>query len=135
MTPEEAIYSKLVAATAINALVVGRVLPDYLPQGTALPALLYQRISGPRVHSMTGASGTAYPRITITSWGKTYKKAKELADLVRRELDGFKGTVDTLYIQSCLLQDERDVPEIAPQDDALRRFGIAQDYIIWHDET
>ena len=137
MTAEEAIYTKLLATTPVTALVVSRVYPAYLPESANLPAVVYQRISGPRVQNMDG-SGTAHPRIQITSWGATYKKAKELSAAVRVALDGFKGTIasnsDSLVIQSCLLQNELDMPELAPLDDALRRFGVVQDYIIWHPE-
>jgi hypothetical protein len=139
MTAEEAIYIKLLATTPVTALVVGRVYPNYLPENASLAAIVYQRISGPRIHNMSGTSGTASPRIQITSWGATYKKAKELSAAVRVALDGFSGTItqsttSSLKIQSCLLQNELDMPELAPLDDALRRFGVVQDYIIWHDE-
>ena len=100
-----------------------------------LPALTYQRIDTPRVHShdTSGATGTAHPRIQFDCWAASYANAKGLADALRGALNGYKGTmgsVNPVTVQSALQEDER-FDDFA--DAGIVR--ISCDFIIWHLET
>ena len=135
ITIEEGLAAFLVANAAVNAIVAGRVYPNKLPQTVTLPALTYQRIDTPRVHShdTSGATGTAHPRIQFDCWAASYANAKGLADALRGALNGYKGTmgsVNPVTVQSALQEDER-FDDFA--DAGIVR--ISCDFIIWHLET
>lgn len=132
ITIEEGLAAFLVANAAVNAIVSGRVYPNKLPQTVTLPALTYQRIDTPRVHShdTSGATGTAHPRIQFDCWAASYSSAKSLSDALRGALNGYKGTmgsVNPVTVQSALQEDER-FDDFA--DAGVVR--LACDYVVWH---
>lgn len=139
MTIEEAIVAQLKATAGVTAIIgagdAARVFPQVLPQGSAAqkyPGLVFQRISGPREHSLTGRSGLANPRFQFTCWSKRHAEARALADAVTLALDSFSGTlgggggVDTSPI---LVEDGPD-----GYDDAEQVYSCSLDAICWHAE-
>ena len=130
MEPEAAVRAILIADTDITALVVERVNPAKLPQSPTLPAIVLTKISGPRLHDLSGPSGKAYPRIQADCWAETYAGVKTLATLVRQCLDGYSGAGSGLYIGDISIDGETDIYEPGVED-----YRVVQDYIVWHDET
>ena len=57
MAIEAGLYAHLVGSAGVTALVATRVYPLLVPQDATLPAIAYQRISGPRDHTHDGPSG------------------------------------------------------------------------------
>lgn len=112
------------------ALVANRVYPMKLPQNPTLPAITYQKISGLRVQSHDGPSGLAYPRFQVSCWGESYSDAKQVAEEVRQDLDGYQGLMGVVQVGAALLQNEIDfyIPETG-------YYHVPVDFIIWHDET
>ena len=132
ITIEEGLFAYLSANAGVSALVSTRIYPNKLPQTVTLPALTYQRIDSPRVHShdSSGSVGTARPRFQFDCWATTYAAAKALSDALRGALNGYKGTMGTtspVTVQSALIQSER-FDDYA--DAGVCR--ISCDYIIWH---
>ena len=135
ITIEEGLRAFLVANVTVNGLVSGRVYPNKLPQTVTMPALTYQRIDTPRVHShdSSGSAGTAYPRIQFDCWAASYASAKSLSDALRGALNGYVGTMGTVnpvMVQSALQEDER-FDDFA--DAGVVR--ISCDFTVWHLET
>jgi hypothetical protein len=91
MDIEEAIYSHLTSDTSVYLLVGTRVYPLSIPQDIALPAVAYQRVSGPRDVAHDGALGYAHGRFQITCQAETYEGAKDLKTAIRRCMEGFRG--------------------------------------------
>lgn len=129
MSIETALYAEMVADTGIAALVSTRVYPVQLPQSPTLPAITYQRISGSRTYVMGQPSINANPRFQITSWGATYSSAQSVAAAIRALLDGFKGELGSDKHAGVRLVNDYDI-----SDPETGRYGIAADYIIWHQE-
>ena len=129
MAVEEAIQTILAADVAVSALIVARIYPSRLPDGATYPAIVYQRISGPRLHDLSGPSGYATPRIQLDLWAATYSEAKALAEAVREALDGYQGVVGAYRIGECLMDGETDLYE-----PGVVQHRIVQDYIVGHDE-
>ena len=127
-------YHLTVSTVAVKAIIGDRCYPQILPPKVTLPAITLTRISGAREVIMAKQSGLAHPRIQINCWAATYAEAKALAEEVRVSTDSFIGNMGTDVIKAVILQDEDDVLEIAPQSEANRRYGIRQDYEIWHEE-
>lgn len=128
---EKAIHDLLTAATAVAALVSSRVYPLRAPDGVAAPFIVYQRISGVRWRTLSGACGIAQPRIQIDVYAATYAGAKALASAVRVALDGYRGIVAGVRIGGITLETDQDLLE-DDIDPVLHR--VTMDFMVTHDE-
>jgi len=127
---EAAIYAILVADGTVSGLVSTRIYPVKLPQSPDMPAITYSRVSGPRIQTIAGPSGLAYPRVQVDSWASTYTGIKTLADAVRQALDGYSGTIASIRIGGIMMDGELDLYE-----PGVEEYRVTQDYIVWYDET
>ena len=127
---ESSISTFLLADAILSGLIASRLYPLKLPQKPTLPAVTYQRISGERVHDMSGASGLAEPRFQFDAWADKYLDAKSVADAIRKRLDGFKGLAETDTVQSALLESDRDFYE-----DDVKIWRVSMDYFIGFTEA
>lgn len=135
ITIEQGLYHFLTNTAGITALVSTRIYPNKLPQTVTLPAITYQRISTPRIHThdTSGKTGTAHPRFQFDAWGTSYASCKAVADAIRAALNGYRGTMggaDPVTVQGALIDDERY--DNSP-DTGMER--IMSDFIIWHLEA
>jgi len=133
-TIETALFAIITGDATIESLIASRVYPNVVPQGAAMPAITYQQISGPRDHVMDGPSGLVGARFQLNCWSGDYAQARQLAEAVRKELNGYSGTVNTRQISAILLEDEGDMPQVRPGTDELMRYGKRMDFIIWFKE-
>ena len=124
MNIEQTLVAYLVTVPALTALVSSRVYPLVLPQNAALPAIAYQRISGPREHSHSGPSGLAHPRIQLACWAATYAEAKAVAAALRQGIDG-----NRTFCQACFV--ESDIDDYEPETKLWR---VIVDAVVWHSE-
>ena len=119
----------LKADPTIAAAVSGRVFPNIVPQGSAFPAISYNQVSGVRLYDVNdGPTGRAMPRITINSWAVRYLDVRNLADAVRRRINGFRGMMGSTSIGRITLDNEFDNFEQEAGQDGIHR--VVQDYII-----
>jgi len=130
---QHALETILEEDSGVSAIVSSRVYPLLRSTGSALPAITYQKIDGPRLQSHDGPSGTAHPRFQVNIWAKKYTEVVTLAERVRIALDGYSGTVGTVVIQAITLEDEADAME-AEDVEEMKMYGIRQDYFVWHEE-
>lgn len=130
---EEALYARLTAHAGLTALIATRVYPKQIPQGAALPAVVFERIAARRHHAMGADAGVATPRFRVTAWARAaagksaYENVKDVAAQVRAALSRFRGTVAGVVIQDVLLEGETDISE--PNTEIQ---GVAQSYDVWH---
>jgi hypothetical protein len=137
---ERAVRAHLIATAGVQTLVADRVYSFRKPQGAATPYIVFQRISGERLHTLDGPTGRAHPRIQIDAYATTYPAARAIADAVRAALDGFKGDVavdaesppTSLKIVYAALQDDRDFVE-DDIDPVLYR--VSSDYFVTYQEN
>lgn len=137
MTLEEGLYSRLSSTAALTALVGKRIYPVVLPPNVVYPAVTYQRISGPRVHTMGNDPGLAYPRFQISCWHrdisdpqKGYGQVKAVAEQVRLALQNQKNTTwGSVTIQAVLFDDDTDI-----YDPGAQTYQVALDFVIWYAE-
>lgn len=90
---EEAFFELLTTDPGLSALIGNRLFPVQLPEQVIKPAISYDRISGPRMMSHQGPSGTANPRYQFNCWGDTYAQSKRVADQLRFALDGLQTII------------------------------------------
>lgn len=124
---EQALVHALGDHGGLTALVGTGIYPLMVPQGAALPAVTYRRVSGERVHAMVDDPGLAYPRIQVDAWGATYASAKAVADQVIDCLQRWSGTVETVIVQDTYFSGDMDI-----YDPETERWQVSMDFIVWH---
>jgi len=128
MSLESELRTRLAADGTISGLVSTRIYPLKLPQNPTYPAIVFRRISGPRLRHITGASGRGDGRIQIDSWATTYTGAQTLAAAVRASLHGYIGLLTTLKVAITLAN------EIDDYDEDAEKYRVIQDYTLAHTE-
>ena len=136
VTVEAAFIQQALGCLAITDLVGNRVDPGLSQEIEPVdkPRLLVTRISGPRHQSLTGPTNLGEGRMQFDCIAPTYHQAKSLAQAVRREFDGYRGTMNGVFVQQCLLDDERDFNEASPGTDSRRAFITQLDFMFMNSE-
>lgn len=78
----------------LRDLLLGLGHPVYwgtLGQGTALPRILLQHVSGPERLTTDGPVGAVQGRVQVDVFGANYLQARDLAKGVRGLLSGYRG--------------------------------------------
>ena len=127
MIIESALRAVIIADAGVKA-VTTRCYYNYIPQSPTYPLIVIQRVTGSRVHHLSGPSGAVRPRFQIEAWAETYSAAKGLANLIRAALDGKEYTEDGVKF-SCLSQ-----AEIDGYEEAVNAHRIIQDYSVRYTE-
>lgn len=135
MTLEEGLVSYLNSIAGITAQAGTRVYPAPAPEDATYPLIVYQRISTVRVRSMLGGSQLAKARLQINAHAQTYAAAKTLADEIRNALDDYAGTMGTVNVSGCFLEDDADMPDVSPDLLGNRLYGVRMDFLIGYQET
>lgn len=131
---EADLISMLLASAGVAALVSDRVTPVSRTQGSTLPAITVQRISGAPEYAADGEVGLLNARVQVDCWGSDYGDSKLLAAAVINELSAVRdviGTAGTKFI-FILLENERDFRETGAND-AEYLNHTALDFMIWTD--
>lgn len=134
---EQALMETVLGDTAVAAYLGDNMFNNYAPPTVTYPYVIYEQISGPRDQTFDGPSGLATIRVQINAFATTYLESRTVADVIRRKLDGFEGTVSLTGGGSCKiletkLIDEGDVPSERPDNTVV--YGKRQDYEMVIDE-
>ena len=121
---EKSLVATLKANTALTALVGTKIFPLIVPQGTALPCISYQRISGMPANTLSGHSGLEEIDLQIDVWAKTYAEAKTIAKAVRAAMPA-SGTPFSAHLR---------MDEDLPGDDGSY-FRVSMEYVVWFQEN
>ncbi len=130
-----ALRTFLLADAAIAVAIGARIYPVQLPQGTNQVSVRYTIVSGQRVHATPqGAMGLSGPRIQIDVYGPAYAEVHNVAELIRKRLDGYRGPAgsggDATTIQGAFFDNERDGYE--PE---AKLYFLSRDYFVWFEEA
>ncbi len=131
---EAAIVAILKATAAVTAIVSSRIYAVDLPQNPTLPAIVYSRISGMRVSSMTGASGLARPRYQIDVFAYDYTTAKNLVRQVQLALEGKRGTYGGVNVQGILFDGDHDMNDDEEENLVSDQHRVMMEFTVWHNE-
>ena len=99
---EQAVTAMLKASPAVSAACAKRVYPLQIPQGTTLPAVVYQRVHSRPDHTLQGYTSEAV-LLMVNSFALTYTEAKNLALAVRAAM-----SAAPLH---AILRNEMDLPD------------------------
>jgi hypothetical protein len=113
---EETIYDTLIADTAVDAIVDGRVYAIVMPENSqSYPCITFQRISGTPDVALSGHTGLDQVRVQIDCWAKTFQAAKDLGVLVR-----------TAFTDIGIVKSDFDYYEAD-----TKLFRVSQDFQFW----
>jgi hypothetical protein len=82
MSIESKIYSALSGSTALTALVGSNIYPEHRMQAEALPAVVFARVSGLRVNSLSGYSNLENISMDVTLYTKTIETRGTIGNVV-----------------------------------------------------
>lgn len=85
-----------------------RLSPQERQQNGPLPAIVYERTGTEHLQGLEAAIGYATAHLEFDCMSATYAGARQLAECLRGELQGFRGTMGNQKICSVQLQDESD---------------------------
>jgi hypothetical protein len=125
MDMEGALRARIVA---LGTAAADRVYWMDRPQGTSLPSITLQMISGDREYTSDGLQATRDPRIQLDAWGASYGQAKGIVDAIISGLS-VSETNDGIAFEPARFENERDGLERLETTNVYRR-GI--DLIVWH---
>lgn len=115
---ETDIHAALTAGSPSPTAAGDRVYALLRPQGGALPAVVYTRISNQPVTSLAGSSGLNRVRVQIDCWATTMAAALTLADEARVALEAatMKALPDS---------------DFAEYEEETRIYRLSRDFFCW----
>lgn len=105
---ERAIIYRLLQSAALGALVDRRVHHKIRPQGSPLPAVVINRISGVPVRRLDGVITITTTRIQVDCWAETAPQLFAVVSAVKAALDRATFAHTAAVIHGCFLIDEQD---------------------------
>ena len=104
MSIETDMVTYILTLTSITDLIGGRIYYQKLPDDPTLPAIVYNRISGPRSRTHDGDSNLSKPRIQYSIWAETDTSVMALADAFENEFKSFSGTAGSSTVYATIVE-------------------------------
>jgi hypothetical protein len=126
MNAREALFSIASGSAAVTAIIgSGRLYPDAIPQGAALPAAVYQGIGGAPANTLDDRATADYVRMQVWSWALDADTAYALAEALRAALEDESALLAAGVGCYCI----GFVGSTYEAD--TKRFGVLYDYGFW----
>jgi len=116
----------LTSDAGVAALAADRVYTEVLPQGPAVPALVFTEVAGDEDVALDGPTGTRSRRVQVDAWAATREEATSLGLAAKAALSGHAGAAAGLEVEGVFLLAER-----WNYDAETRLYRTSQDYEIW----
>ena len=129
---EKTVLNYILTDSNISLSVGTRVYLFTRPQGSRLPAITIQRVSGGPLAADDGEVGLSSVRMHIDSWGISYGDAKDLAGLVMVRLSATRDVTQSgITLKYAMHDKEKDFRENGANEFSYE-YRVMQEYIIWH---
>ncbi len=134
-SPEQGLATVLVSDPAVAAAVGTRVYPVIAPATATLPFATWRRSGVQRTHTLSGPMGMPTVVLSIDLYAETYEAVRDLADRVRRALDGYGGSPsDSVLVDNVSLDNEADGFIQLAGGDMPPVYSVTQTYsIMWQE--
>lgn len=129
----------LTSLPSVALLVAGRVYPDLLKQGTALPAIVYSKSGSQRQQKACGTDGLVLGSFQLDVYGRSRQQVRVLSEAIIGSgrkgqippdaLLDYKGLMGTCFVKQCSLVNDFDT--IDPEPGMIRRVQL---WDIWYIE-
>lgn len=133
-SPETVLRTALVGSTSVTSIVGTRIYPVLAPASAALPFVTWRRSGIQREQTLTAPMGIPRVSVEYSIYGTTYEQAREVADAMRRVLDGYGGTSDNTTVRQTSLEDESDDFVTLAGADLPPVYQITQRFDCWWSE-
>lgn len=133
-SPEAVLRSALVGSTAVTSLVSTRIYPLLAPASADLPFVTWRRTGINREQTLSAPMGVPKVTLDYAIYGTTYEQARDVADAMRRVLDGYGGTVDNTQVNQVSLENESDDFVTLAGADMPPVYQVTQTYdVMWQE--
>ncbi len=122
------LLSTNVALTAVVA--PDNIMAGQIPQGTVLPAVAVNHISGVWISELSQQGKQCRARVQVTVMANDYVQQKQLINLVRDAVPRQGGMINNIKVDSIL----RDGSGADFRDDDLGHYMETQDFIVIYNE-
>lgn len=107
-SPEQVLKHRI-ESSAVTAQLLGfRVYPIVAPVSAALPFAVYQRSVIERNQTLSVPVGVPRVSVQLDTYAATYEEARQIADALRANLDGWSGSAYGVDVKHVALESERD---------------------------
>ncbi len=132
-----ALRKKLLEGSLITSQVGQRIYPNALDQKTALPAIVLNRISTSREHTIEDVTLLAHSRIEVKCYANKRLSADSLADAIRRSgICSFRGTVDGITFCGTQIDSGDETDDEPPTDgNHVHRYITRFDLMVHYKEA
>jgi hypothetical protein len=132
-SPEQAISAVLLSDPAVAAVVGQRIYPVLAPATADLPLVTWRRSGVQRQHTLSGPMGMPTVLLSVELFAPTYEAVRDLADRVRRALDGYGGSpADCVLVNNVSLDNETDGYVQLAGGDTPPVYSVSQTFsIMW----
>lgn len=128
---EEALRSLLLLTVPVAAIVERRIDWGVRPPGDAMPGITLNRATSVLMMNLAGQAGWQRDRIQIDVWGRTFKAARDLGDVLAGRqgvLTGMRRDVDDIRLRTIIVGRRSGTDEDA--NGPIHRDSI--DVMVWH---
>lgn len=131
------IEALLLGSASVVGAVGARVYDSAPRQSAALPYIVVLENGSESPAQLDGLSaGVRETRFTIEVVDDDREDAYQLAELVRLWLEGYRGDADGEFVNSSVADGTPRVVCHQPRDKSdARRWAVARDYLIFHEEA
>jgi len=136
MSLERALYEKI----KLTPVPSNRIYHLRAPQNTPAPFVVYQRVNSERWRHINGPTGMVQATVQVDIYAENSYTARDLAQLIEGELDGFQGTIAygtdspqaTLRIGGISCINDFDLID---QTDEPFLYRVSADYLITYEQS
>lgn len=107
-SPEQVVKYRIEASPVLARLLGFRVYPIVAPVSAGLPFAVYQRSTIERNQTLSQPLGVPRVSVQVDTYAATYEQAREIADAMRQNLDGWNGSAYGVDVKHVALDSERD---------------------------
>ena len=94
----------LITDSAVNADINGRIYPQFAPEGTVNPAIVYSVISDQATLGMNGPLPVRNPRVQLSLIAESQIKVSEIAENVKKRINAWDATYPDMRVSSCFAE-------------------------------
>lgn len=133
-SPEIVLRAALVANSPVTTFIGSRIFPLLAPASAELPFVIWRRTGINREQSLKAPIGVPTVTVEYVVYGTTYEQARQIADAMRRVLDGYAGSADNTQVRNVSLVDESDDFVTLEGADLPPVYSVTQSYdVAWQE--